>query len=446
MPIDKILSSARERVNAENRGDTWLCCGAYGRNGNSSDAWGRPVRREIRNVLVVGVDLVGLALSARRAGYRVYAADYFGDLDLGRACEECLSIVQQRAGESAGRIESKFQPDAFLEMAESLSERAGMDAVLLSSGLDDHFDVLRELNELVGILGNPPETIRKVRGRDTFFEGLRRLGIQHPHTTVANSLDEARSSAKDAGFPVVLKPLEGFAGSAVRRAENQRQLEKAFHEVKTLSEGGVLIQEHIGGTHASISFMASPAGVRVLSLNEQLLGLPEVHQREPFGYCGNVVPLQAAEATERECRRIAEEIGRHFGLMGSNGVDVVISESGVPFVIEVNPRFQGTLECVERALGLNLVRTHIDACIRGCLPPRPAVPTEFFTRLILYAPGRVAAPDLTAFEEVRDIPLPGAIIEGGEPLCSIITEGKRRCASLGRAREKADSIYNMLSQ
>ena len=39
------------------------------------------------SLLLVGMDLVGLALSAKKAGYSVYAADYFGDLDLRKACD-----------------------------------------------------------------------------------------------------------------------------------------------------------------------------------------------------------------------------------------------------------------------------------------------------------------------------------------------------------------------
>ncbi|MFQ6054182.1 MAG: ATP-grasp domain-containing protein, partial [Candidatus Bathyarchaeia archaeon] len=159
-----------------------------------------------------------------------------------------------------------------------------------------------------------------------------------------------------------------------------------------------------------------------------------------------IVPLEVGSPTLRACERIVDKLSSRFELRGSNGVDVVISEDGVPYVVEVNPRFQGTIECVERALGLNLVRMHVNACIGGFLPPRLRTPSTFFTRLILYAPERAAAPDLTRFRDVRDIPLPGVIIEGGEPICSVITEGRGRSTSLSRAYSRAGSIYGMLSR
>jgi predicted ATP-grasp superfamily ATP-dependent carboligase len=380
----------------------------------------------IHKILVIGVDLTALAYAVSRAGYKVFAADYFGDLDLRKVCKGYSSILQQRAGKSTGRIESNFDPRAFLRMGKSLIEKEQIDVILLSSGLEDSFNVLHELNELVEILGN------------------KRLGIPHPTSIVVNSLEDAKTSAKDLGFPVVLKPLEGFAGFAIRKAERNSQLEKMFQIIEQLSTKGVLIQEYIEGTDASISFIASSTGVRILTLNEQLIGLRELYQHEQFGYCGNIVPLEVEEPTRKVCEHIVEKISTRFDLRGSNGIDVVISKSGTPKVIEVNPRFQGTQECVERVLGVNLVKMHIDACVHGSLPIYSEIFSKSATRLILNAPRRVATPDLTFFEGVRDIPLPKTIIEEGEPLCSVIADGEEREISLKNAKEKADTIYRML--
>jgi hypothetical protein len=181
-----------------------------------------------------------------------------------------------------------------------------------------------------------------------------------------------------------------------------------------------------------------------LTINEQLLGLHFLFQQEPFGYCGNIVPLYVADSIFKRCKHITEKIASHFGLQGSNGIDLVISKEGTPYVVEVNPRLQGTLECVERVIGINLVKSHVNACLHGSLPTIKERTSTFCTRLILYSPKRIIAPDLVAFREVRDVPLPECIIEKGEPICSIITEGKNRNFSFQKARKLAKSIYNMV--
>jgi predicted ATP-grasp superfamily ATP-dependent carboligase len=134
----------------------------------------------------------------------------------------------------------------------------------------------------------------------------------------------------------------------------------------------------------------------------------------------------------------------HFSLRGSNGIDFVISKGNIPYVVEVNPRFQGTLECIERVLGINLVKEHINACIHYSLPIIEETSSNFYTRLILYTPARVIAPDLTSLLGVRDIPLLSTIIEKGEPLCSVIAVGNSRRISLRKAKRTAQKIYTML--
>jgi len=389
------------------------------------------------------MDTVSIANSAKKAGYEICAADYFGDKDLRRICSLCKSIVEQKRGKSCGRINSRFRPKAFLKMAKWLLEKRKVDATLLSSGLDDHFNVLYELNDLVPILGNPPRVIEKVRKKPGFFEELKRLGINHPETAIVKDLNEAKDAAVETGYPLVVKPSKGFGGASVRIVRNSSEIERAFFEVSLVSKD-VLIQKFVEGIHASVSFLAADKIAKVLTINEQLLGLRFLFQQKAFGYCGNIVPLFFANSIFEKCKHITEKIAFHFGLKGSNGIDLVISKEGTPYVVEVNPRFQGTLECVERVLGINLVESHINACLYGSLPTIKEQTSSFCTRLILYAPKRVIAPDLTAFREVRDVPFPETMIEKGEPLCSIITEGKTRNFSLQKAKKLAKSICSIL--
>jgi len=400
-------------------------------------------KTKIQNLLVAGIDTASIANSAKEAGYKIYAADYFGDIDLRLVCSEYKSIIEQKRGKSCGRMGSKFKPEAFLRMTRSLLEKNKIDAILLSSGLDDYFDVLHELDDLVPILGNSPRVIEKIREKPGFFEELERLGIAHPQTVIAKDVDEAKAAAVEIGYPVVVKPIKGFGGAGIRMAHNSKEIERAFFEASS-ADKNVLVQKFIDGIHASVSFLVAEKDVKILTMNEQLLGLRFLFQQEPFRYCGNIVPLYLADSIFKKCKRITEKIALGFGLRGSNGIDLAISKEGKPHVVEVNPRFQGTLECVERVLGINLVKLHIDACLHGSLPTIKEKTSTFCTRLILYASKRFVAPDLTVFREVRDIPLPSTIIEKGEPLCSIIAAENSRLPSLRKAKRTARRIYEML--
>jgi predicted ATP-grasp superfamily ATP-dependent carboligase len=177
-------------------------------------------------------------------------------------------------------------------------------------------------------------------------------------------------------------------------------------------------------------------------VNEQLLGLSEAYQEEPFGYCGNIVPLDIPDSTLTGCDAIVKKVSASFKLRGSNGIDIVISEEGISHVIEVNPRFQGSLECVERVLGMNLVEIHVEASTTGGIPPILSHSSGFSIRLIMYAPRRLSAPNLASEVWARDIPFPGSIVEKGEPLCSVFVGGESRSDAWKKALVKTQHVYD----
>jgi predicted ATP-grasp superfamily ATP-dependent carboligase len=111
-----------------------------------------------------------------------------------------------------------------------------------------------------------------------------------------------------------------------------------------------LFQEYINGTHASVSLISTEHEAISVSVNEQLIGLDSVYAPGPFAYCGNISPFVTKSSERMRIRtqmsEIAEFLTTELGLVGSNGIDFVVTDD-VPFVIEVNPRFQGSLDTVE---------------------------------------------------------------------------------------------------
>jgi predicted ATP-grasp superfamily ATP-dependent carboligase len=399
----------------------------------------------LKNLLLVGIDVTPLEYSAKKAGYKVYTVDYFGDQDLRSVSDDSFSVIEQKEGSSCGQLDVAFDAESLLEGAKRISSRNRIDAILLSTGLDDSPQVIAELSKIARIVGNSSGLIQKVRDKKRFFREIKRLGAPIPETAVVDDFSEATRASKDIRYPVLIKPLRGFGGVGIRKVGSAGELKDVFAKL-SLSCQRVLIQEYIPGIAASASVVSSGEKSFTLTVNEQLIGSSFFGQREPFGYCGNIVPLYASEKLLSKCGKLAEEVITHFGLVGSNGVDFVISSDDVPYIVEVNPRFQGTLECIEKVLGINMVEAHIRACTKGLLPKRKHTVSRFCTRLILYALHRSVVPDLSVYPEVRDIPFPGVVIERGEPVCSIIAEGKDRDSTLRKAGDAAENILSTLKE
>jgi predicted ATP-grasp superfamily ATP-dependent carboligase len=133
--------------------------------------------------------------------------------------------------------------------------------------------------------------------------------------------------------------------------------------------------------------------------------------------------------------RIAEQIAAASGCTGTIGIDFVVGDE-MPHAIEINPRFQGTVDTVERAHGCNLFLYHVDACA-GILPQSSPERKLVAVRSILFADRDITIKanlkGLGSF--IADIPHPDTFFETGQALVSVYGWGETReaaCALLDK--------------
>ena len=90
-----------------------------------------------------------------------------------------------------------------------------------------------------------------------------------------------------------------------------------------------------------------PIGISRQLVGERALGATG------YRYCGNILTAAGDpsfaddEALVEAACRLARAVSEDFGLVGVNGIDF-IARHGVPWAIEVNPRWSASMELVER--------------------------------------------------------------------------------------------------
>jgi predicted ATP-grasp superfamily ATP-dependent carboligase len=134
------------------------------------------------------------------------------------------------------------------------------------------------------------------------------------------------------------------------------------------------------------------------------------------------------DAVTNRAAALASAVTEEFGLVGLNGIDF-IARDGVPYPLEVNPRWCASMELVERASGVSVFATHAAACAEGRLPasaafamPRSAV----IGKAIVFARADRCMGDTRAWlgdDTVRDVPQPGRRIPTGSPMCTVFATG-----------------------
>ena len=164
--------------------------------------------------------------------------------------------------------------------------------------------------------------------------------------------------AADGEYPVMAKPRRGAGGwrnAVLHDAGEEKRWASLYPDVPYIR------QQVADGIPASVCCVANGDKARAIAVNEQLL---RENGASAFGFSGSVTPFDHPMAGQMVT--LAEKVAASSGCTGTLGIDFIIGRD-TPRVIEVNPRFQGTLDTVEAAYACNLFRFHVNACA-GTLP------------------------------------------------------------------------------
>jgi len=343
-------------------------------------------------VLVAGFSTRHVAMSAARAGYEVCAVDHFCDQDLSWYTSD----------------REKFDDlDDLPDAIDTLCRRHRFDLFIATSGAEDL---------------SPPFPLRGTP-RDSVLRFLDKLDTQHFFEDIGVPVPRLVSPGE---YPRMVKPRRGAGGwrnAIVRDAAGLAAWEKTCPGIPYIS------QEIVEGVPVSVCCITDGVRARAIAANEQLL---QGNGESRFGFCGSVTPLD--HPLREYMVTLAERIAAASGCTGTIGIDFVLG-SDTASAIEVNPRFQGTIDTVEMAYGCNLFQYHIDAC-RGKLPPGPLSARKVAVRSILFAERDLTiTADLKHFAPfVADIPWPGTFFEENQALISVF--------GWGDTREKAVSLLD----
>jgi len=359
----------------------------------------------MQNILVIGFNTRNIVCSASRAGYTVCSIDAFRDLDL-QECAHASALLECRT------VKELHQLDPSWIKAQMAAFGLEFDALVLGSGLE----MLDHDSFSCPVLASSSDAMQKASNKLYLSKRLEALGIPHPRCYSPEELDAVE-------YPVMIKPASGGGGIFNRVARSKQELlfilDKFFRLDPEFTEQTVVIQDFVEGIPSSVSLLSTKNKALSVAVNEQLIGLPWL-SRLPFAYCGNVTPFKTEQAEEMET--LAEKLVLEFKLLGSNGVDFLVTENG-PVVLEINPRFQGSLDTVEKAMSINLFAAHA-GCFRGELPEKPEAKC-FAARGIIYSDRELFIDrklmDVILKEKGADIPLQGAVVEPDGPLTSLFS-------------------------
>jgi len=258
------------------------------------------------------------------------------------------TYVEPVTPEIVAMIIEKERPDALLP---TLGGQTGLNTAIGVSemGVLEKFDV--------EMIGASIDSIRKAEERDRFRDAMERIGLRIPESGFASDMNEARTIAKEIGYPIIIRPSYTLGGTGGGVAYNPEELEvqaKAGLDASLISQ--VMLEESVlGWKEYELEVMRDH--------NDNVVIICSIENMDPMGvHTGDSITVAPAQTlTDREYQMmrdgsidIMREIGVDTG--GSNVQFAIHPGTGEMIVVEMNPRVSRSSALASKATGFPIAK------------------------------------------------------------------------------------------
>ena len=382
----------------------------------------------MEKLLLIGIDTRSMLNSALKLDYEIFSTSYFSTSDTPQIKNQKI-ILNESEDKSCGIFEDQFNSKTILEISRDYIDE--VDYIIPISGISPSDFSKKDKKKILGTVN-----VENIENKYEFYKEIEDEFLT-PLTFSVSDIGEALEINKNyEDIQFILKPLQGSGGYDINLLDNDSNIQ--------LNDGEFILQEYVDGISLSSSLLATKNDAKTI-INTRLLTEHDFG-RDSFIYIGNILPLTSSsimadvndtDKINETMNETSQKLAHKFNLRGSNGVDYILNEKGL-YVIEINPRLQGTFECVELSLGINMLEAHIRACM-GEIMEMPK-PKYYAYKKIIYSPTRMKYPNI-GLDNIYDLPHIGSITEKSEPLLTIIDKDED-FEKLYKKVESASEIVN----
>jgi acetyl-CoA carboxylase, biotin carboxylase subunit len=215
-------------------------------------------------------------------------------------------------------------------------------------------------NDLV-FVGPSAETMARMGDKAAAKQEMVAAGVPVvPGTEGVTTIDEARSAADEAGYPVLLKAVAGGGGKGMRTIRDPDELEGAFRTAAAeaqaaFGEAGLYLEKAIvPARHVEIQVLADGEG-GVLTLGERECSIQRRHQK--------LIEESPSPALDEETRAQMEDAAaravRAVDYTNAGTFEFLLGTDRSFYFIELNARLQVEHPVSELVTGIDLVREQL---------------------------------------------------------------------------------------
>ncbi|MGC8684619.1 MAG: acetyl-CoA carboxylase biotin carboxylase subunit [bacterium] len=261
----------------------------------------------------------------------------------------------------------KPQPsESYLNMDRiiNIAKKCSADAIHPGYGfLSENTEFAKKIMDAgISFIGPSPSSVQamgdKIRAR--------RLASKAGVTIVPGTLDpvknasEAKRIAKDIGYPVMLKAVNGGGGKGMRLVENEKEMEFAFERASSealsaFGDGSVYIEKLIKEPrHIEFQILGDTHG-NVIHLNERECSIQRKHQKLIEESPSTVI----TPAKRKEVGAMAVAAAKSAGYYNAGTIEFIMDQQGELYFMEMNTRLQVEHPVTELVTGIDIVKEQI---------------------------------------------------------------------------------------
>ena len=250
--------------------------------------------------------------------------------------------------------------DKIIEVAKKL----GVDGIHPGYGfLSENADFSQAVSEAgLTFIGPRPHAIRVMGSKLAAKEAARSYNIPLvPGTKSAVSdIEEAKSVAREIGYPILIKASAGGGGKGMRIVERDEDLDEQMgravsEALNAFGDGSVFIEKYVSSPrHIEIQVLADAHG-NVIHLFERECSVQRRHQKVIEEAPSVILTPEIREAMGKS----ACDVARSCDYLGAGTCEFIFDEQNNFYFLEMNTRLQVEHPVTELITGVDLVRQQI---------------------------------------------------------------------------------------
>ncbi len=222
------------------------------------------------------------------------------------------------------------------------------------------------------VIGTSPDSIDLAEDRERFQKLVERLNLKQPANRTARSQEEAVMSARELGYPLVVRPSYVLGGRAMEIVFNEEELRRYMVEAVSVSnQSPVLLDSFLDdAVEVDVDAVSDGETVWVGGIMEHI-EQAGIHSGDSA--C-SIPPYELSQGLQAQLKAQVKLLGKALGVVGLMNTQFAIKDDDI-YILEVNPRASRTVPYVSKAIGLPLAKVAA-RCMAGRSLAEQGVLTE----------------------------------------------------------------------